>query len=49
MNSKELSKVLTDTLNKATQRVEDKRYIVGGKMCKLVKEGNKWIKVEVKV
>ena len=46
MDNKDLSKILTDTLNKAISK-QDRIYTVGGKKCRLVKKGNKWTRVEI--
>lgn len=50
LKMKKLTKLenrLTAALNTLAQK-EEKIYIVGGKQCKLVKQGNSWIRQEIK-
>jgi hypothetical protein len=52
MNNKDLSNRLTEILDKLDngnkERLINKVYIVGGKRCKLVKQGNIWHRVELR-
>ncbi len=44
---KELERELNKAFKKLTQPINKKVYIVGGIKCKLIKQGNKWIRKEL--